>query len=417
MGKSMQFRKNALACVLAAIACVGLFGFKPVQAAPEIDQSSQAKKRTKLLDTLIPIPSWSRDVAANGCPLHTSPGQSSGDTSVSLTQIPFWALVSHASGRYTVKMTVRGPAKFLEEIASLDDDMRRLVLLYALWDRFGRDGLHTFFYMKGGAVAPSIRDALREAGMVREHEIFTRAMALFGETYPIDEAVREKAFGYSTARQELNDFDHNLLALGKEFGTKETYAAAVIGYVNRSPALWQRIEALREKLGDPERLELLMNALGDKVDLWQPPAEIDRQLSALSKKHRTLLVAATFNSEFENGGVHQFFYNSAGAIAPEVHAVLIELGLDRQAALLQRGIAMFGESYIRDTQQRRDVHFHNHDDWNEWDKRLSALTDEFYALEGGPVVYRLGGDLTIDGGPNVRHAMLGFARRNDLLPC
>ncbi len=413
----MQFRNNAFACVLAAIAGTGLFAFRPVQAAPESDQQTPAKKRTKLMDTLVPIPSWSRDVASNGCPLHTSPGQSSEDTSMSLTEIPFWALVSHASGRYTVKITVRGPAKFLEEIASLDDDMRRLVLLYALWDNFGRNGLHTFFYMKGGAVAPSIRDALREAGMAREHEIFTRAMALFGDTYPIEEAVREKAFGHSTASQELNDFDHKLLALGKEFGTKETYAAAVIAYVNRTPALWQRIEALREKLGDPERLELLTNALGDKVDLWQPPAEIDRQLSALSKEHRTLFVAATFNSEFENGGVHQFFYNSAGAIAPEVHAALIELGLERQAALLQRGIAMFGESYIRDTQQRRDAHFDNHGDWNDWDAQLSALTDEFYALDGGPAVYHLGGDLTIDGGPGIRHGMLSYARQKNLLPC
>ncbi len=53
-------------------------------------------------------------------------------------------------------------------------------------------------------------------------------MALFGDTYPIEHAVREKAFGYATASQELNDFDHKLLALSKEFGTKETYAAAII---------------------------------------------------------------------------------------------------------------------------------------------------------------------------------------------
>ena len=46
-----------------------------------------------------------------------------------------------------------------------------------------------------------------------------------------------------------------------------------------------------------------------------------------------------------------------------------------------------------------------------------TIADDFYALDGGPVVVRLGGDMTIDGGPGIRHAMLGFARRNDLLPC
>ena len=130
-----------------------------------------------------------------------------------------------------------------------------------------------------------------------------------------------------------------------------------------------------------------------------------------------MFVVATFNSEFENGGVHQFFYNSEGAIALEVHDALIELGLERQAALLQRGIAMFGAPYIRDTQQRRDAHFHNHEGWNDWDARLSALTDEFYALDGGPAVYHLGGDMTIDGGPGIRHGMLSYARRKNLLPC
>ncbi len=72
-------------------------------------------------------------------------------------------------------------------------------------------------------------------------------------------------------------------------------------------------------------LELLTSALAAKVDLWQPPAEIDRQLSTLTKEQRTLFAVATFNREFENGGVHQFFYNSEGAIALEVHEALREL--------------------------------------------------------------------------------------------
>lgn len=415
----MHVRHPSLLICMAAItalAASALPGSMAV-AAPESGIEKPGKKRPDLLDTPIPIPSWSRDVTNNGCKAHSSPSQIAGDKKLSLTQIPFWALVSHAAGRHTVLMTIRGPEKFLEEIASLDDDMRRLVLLYALWDRLGRDGLHTYFYMKGGSVAPSIRDALRDAGMAREHEIFSRAMALFGDTYPIEEAVREKAFGYATANQELNEFDLKMFALAKEFGSKDAYAAAVTTYVNRTPALWQRIEGLREKLGDAERLELLMDALGDKVDLWNEATDVERQLSALTKEYRTLYAVATFDREFENGGVHQLFYNSVGVIAPEAYDALLELGLTRQAEILRRGLTMFDAPYVRDTEQRRKAYFHNHDGWNAWDERLSALTDEFYALDGGPVAYRIGGDMTIDGGPGIRHAMLSYAREHDLLPC
>ncbi len=69
---------------------------------------------------------------------------------------------------------------------------------------------------------------------------------------------------------------------------------------------------------------------------------------------------------------------------------------------------MFGSPYYPRHRARRDAHFHNHEGWNDWDARLSALTDDFYALDGGPAVYHLGGDMTIDGGPGIRHGMLGL---------
>lgn len=41
-----------------------------------------------------------------------------------------------------------------------------------------------------------------------------------------------------------------------------------------------------------------------------------RQLSVLPAPERNLIALPTFNMEFENGGVHQFFYNSTGDLAP-----------------------------------------------------------------------------------------------------
>ena len=123
-----------------------------------------------------------------------------------------------------------------------------------------------------------------------------------------------------------------------------------------------------------------------------------------------------FNSEFENGGVHQFFYNSSGSVAPEVHAAFIELGLDRQAALFKRALDMFGANYPRDMGKRRDKYF-SHEGWSAFDKQLSDLTDDFYALDGGPTVVRLGGNTANEGGPGIWSAMGTYARAKKMLPC
>jgi hypothetical protein len=400
----------ALAPALAVLA-------SPLRAATESDIRSPAKHRAhSLRDIRVPIPGWSRDVEANGCQARRYPGGGSGSGDSGIAEVPFWGLVEHATGRYSVELVVGDAVTFTRKIAALDADMRRLVLLYVLADRWGRDGLHTFFFLDGGAVAPAIRDALESAGLARELDVFSRAMALFGDPYPVANDVRAKFFGYSMPGGELNSFDRRMLALAREFGTRKHYRDSIVGSIERTPALWRRIEGLREKLGEPERLRFLIDAL-PPVDLWQPGAEIERKLSALSPQQRTLLAAAAFMLEFENGGVHQFFYNSEGSIAPEVRDAMIELGLERQAGIIDRGLAMFGKPYVRDTQRRREMYFHKHEEWTDWDRQLSALTDDFYALDGGPAVHTVRGNVVIEGGPGLRDGMLDYARRHHLLPC
>ena len=113
-----------------------------------------------------------------------------------------------------------GPSALNAQIAGLDEETRTFAILYAFWYNLrGRDGLHTFFYSEDAAkAAPLIRDTLLKAGLVREHAIFERAMALFGPDYPIDYAVRKQFFGWSkpskridavtTIPAPLNQFDH-----------------------------------------------------------------------------------------------------------------------------------------------------------------------------------------------------------------
>jgi len=389
----------------------------PAAAVQNNTGAPPVKKEERLEDRLVPIPSWQPDVENNGCRLHAAPTPLSQDALTRLTEIPFWQLIENEVGRYSVRDILDSPEKFMASLAPLDPDMRTLVLLHTLQSGLGADGLHTYFYLKAGRNAPAVRDALAAAGLARPHGLFVEAMALFGSSYPVDDETRSAFFGYAAEPQALNPFDHRLLALAKEFGTRDAWTGIIVDYVNRTPALWTRIEAARMRLSDMDRLEHLTSALVGRIDFWKPFAEVREKLAALNKEQRTLLVLAAFNDEFENGGVHQFFYNSGGAIAPDVHAALLEIGLDRQAALLKRGIDMFGATYLRDTQERREAHFHNHDGWTDWDEELSGLTDEFYALDGGPQVLRIGGDMQIQGGPGLRYAMLAFANHHNMLPC
>ena len=236
----MPFHLSVRAIMLALL----LLAAGPSHAAPETDLRPRAppKKRDEIR---VPIPGWSPEVAANGCHARRSadevlPGGQQGGV-----EIPFLALIDRAVRRYAVQATRNGPEAFLRTIAALDEDLRRLTLLFTLWDGFGHDGLHTFFFLESGDSAPAIRDALQETGLAREFELFSRAMALFGVPYPVSRDVRKQPFGYSRPGGRLNAFDLALLPIAQAFGTKEAFARRIVDYVNRTPALFARVEALR----------------------------------------------------------------------------------------------------------------------------------------------------------------------------
>ncbi len=116
------------------------------------------------------------------------------------------------------------------------------------------------------------------------------------------------------------------------------------------------------------------------------------------------------------GASTEFFYNSEGSIAPEIHDALLEDRPRAAAGILKRGIQMFGEP-IRATLKAAADTFFGDGKPEAFNRKLVDLTDEFYALDGGPAVVKLGGGMTIDGGPGIRHAMVSYAQRSNMLPC
>jgi hypothetical protein len=381
------------------------------------DEASKKSKRGELLDTRVPIPSYSKDVSDNGCHVRASPQEIFSGPDVDLQHVRFETLIGEVVGRYSVRAIIDPPAAFIASLNGLDPETRTLAKLDVLRNGLGRDGLHTFFYMSGGALAPFIRDALKDAGMTREHVLFSEAMGLFGATYPVAEDERAKRYSYSSLDTPMNDFDKRMLDLSAKFGDRETLGKAMVGYVERTPALWQRVEGERAKLGEVARLRYLLDAIAQRARTWDVgDARIGEKLAALPKEQRVLLAMHVFKAEFENGGIHQFFLNSSGALAPDVYDAFVELGMERQAAIYKRALDMFGAKYVRDTERRR-ARFFDHGDWNEWDKRLSALTDEFYALDGGVTVVQLNAGAGVAGGPGIWPAMAVYARNEKLLPC
>lgn len=389
-----------------------------LQAATEEDPPSAAKKKsTDPKDTRIPIPSYSKDVSDNGCPVRKGPEEVFAEADADLRHVPFADLISETVGRYSVRAILDGPETFAASLAPLDADMRTLALLDALHNGLGRDGLHTFFFTSAGRHAPAVGNALQAAGMQREHQTFEKAMALFGPAFPVDNEVRAKNFSYSSLDTPLNDFDRRMMEIAATFGSRETFGLIMVAYVERTPALWAKIEAKRAQLGERARLRYLNRALVRRTNIWdKPDAQVAAELAALPKEQRTLLVMDIFNAEFENGGVHQFFLNSSGAVAPEVYDAFIELGLEPQAAIFKRALNMFPGKYLRDMQQRSD-RFFDRPEWSDWDRQLQALTDEFYDLDGGATVMRLGGNAAVEGGPGLWGAMAIYAREKKMLPC
>ena len=405
-------RLRTLSLRWSVVAVAGLLA-GPLHAAGSDPASADRPKKSN--EIMVPIPGWSPEVTSNGCPVRKSPAEVTLTRQAGKPEIPFWGLISHAAGRHAVRAILDKPEVFSGNLAKLDDDLRRLTLLYALHDGFGRDGLHTFFFLESASHAPAMLAALKEAGLEREHGVFARAMSLFGASYPAEYEERKVFFGYSKSGARLNAFDHALMEVAREFGSREKLKGRIEAYVEATPALFARIEALREKVGENDRLRFLIQALDRKIDWRKPANDIARQLAALPKDERNLVALDMFNMQFENGGVHQFFYNSSGDIAPEVLTAMTDLDLTEQAATFRRALAMVGEPYIRDNTKRRAARFDGK--WSGWDDKLSKMTDDFYAIGGGAKAVPIKGHVAFEGGPGFRDAMVKLAREKKMLPC
>jgi hypothetical protein len=257
----------------------------------------------------------------------------------------------------------------LQKLAALSPEAQQLVWLQWLLLWWGPEdcGLHIFFKLTG-AHAAEVHGALVAAGLPHRAEVFARAMAMFGDSYP---PARMKLLVEGLRSDALEE---QLEALARAFGGREGYTRDVDAYVARTPGLLEWMRNAVALLPDKDRLRCLTDQL--RRAAYQEPEGV----AAWPRVYQLVHLLDLFEREMLNGGVHQFFYNESGDRAPEVVVALREVGLSTHADAVSRGVASFGDPYPAENEARRAhlarARAANGGEWSGFDERLDALTGE-----------------------------------------
>lgn len=77
-----------------------------------------------------------------------------------------------------------------------------------------------------------------------------------------------------------------------------------------------------------------------------------REFARLPSHISDLLAAHWILAEISNGGLHQFFANSTGVLAPEAAQGFLHMGLPQVADLIRQAMGHFGSTYPREEEHR-----------------------------------------------------------------
>jgi hypothetical protein len=138
-------------------------------------------------------------------------------------------------------------------------------------------------------------------------------------------------------------------------------------------------------MGEPgtaywERLEPVWGS----VSIYDGGHVFLHEFAQLPQCERTLFAAHWCQSEVCNGGLHQFFTNPTGVLAPEAAVAFDELGLHEVSRLIRTAMAFFGDCYPREQEQRlAALEAVPGATRKEWDP-FRHLDDPFYAAIDWP---------------------------------
>lgn len=124
----------------------------------------------------------------------------------------------------------------------------------------------------------------------------------------------------------------------------------------------------------------MVKPVWESISIYDGPDVFLEQFAQAPVASRILFAAHWCQSEVRNGGLHQFFSNSTGVLAPEAILAFKEIGLLSLALVVQEASAWFGPIYPREREIRAEVldtfEKENPEDWDPF----TALDKEFFQL-------------------------------------
>src|SRR5687768_10979390 len=95
-----------------------------------------------------------------------------------------------------------------------------------------------------------------------------------------------------------------------------------------------------------------IEAVSKKTSIYDGGVSFCCEFARLPAPIGDLLAAHWTLSEISNGGLHQFFLNPTGVLAPEAAQGFEHMGLPQIADLIRQAMAHFGSTYPREQQHR-----------------------------------------------------------------
>ena len=218
--------------------------------------------------------------------------------------------------------------------------------------------------------------ALEDAGLARKAAVFRAATAATPEPAP-DASLVEK-------------LGKLLVPLAEDFGDRGDLDRDILAFIATHPDAARWCEEQRDALSDEDRLRALETGLARNEGRGTAAG-----MKSWPAAYRTIALADSYVLEVGNGGVHQYFLNSSGDVAPEAAEAMDTLGLPKQSAVIRQGMALFPAPYPSARDQR--FRSFDHEGTTDWDNKLEALTED------------------ADDG-TAEPAMIAYAKREAILP-
>jgi hypothetical protein len=99
----------------------------------------------------------------------------------------------------------------------------------------------------------------------------------------------------------------------------------------------------------------LVEPVWKTISIHDGPEVFLQQYENAPEAPRVLFAAHWCQSEIENGGFDQFFFNDTGVLAPEAIQAFQKIGMPKTSSLVEKAVSYFGPIYPREWRQRQTV--------------------------------------------------------------